>query len=170
MKITSITSALAGALLLLVNFAIADDEAAGAKVSHPVLADHAKNATLWDFHGNELGEIEDIVLSPGEAGALAVINTSILDDKRKIVVPWKVIQVQTKKTDADDVIYALDANKAKLMAAPQYNGELTSLAGTTMACCTYWDKDLKGTIKRSAKEVGKEVKEAVKEVKKAAQE
>lgn len=157
-------------MLLLANPAIADDEAAGATVSHPVMADDAQGSTLWDFHGNKLGRIKDIVLSPGEAGALVIIKTSVMDDNRKIVVPWKAIQVQTKKTDADDVIYALDTNKAELMAAPQYDGELTSLAGTTKACCTYWDKDLKGTIKRSAKEVGKEVKEAVEEIKKAAQE
>ena len=157
-------------MLLLVNPAIADEEVAGASVSHPVMADHAQGAALWDFHGNKLGKIETILLSPGEAGALAVVETSILDDNRKIVVPWKVIQVQTKKTDADDVIYALDTNKAELMAAPHYDGELTSLAGTMKACCNYWDKDLKSTIKRSAKEVGKEVKEAAKEIKKAAQE
>jgi hypothetical protein len=149
MKTQLITSAVAGSFLLFGTVNAADEmkKEPGAMVEHPVNAGEANGATLWDFNGNKIGEISGILLASGDTGALAVVETSMLKKNREIVVPWTAIKVQTEKDDADELVYALDADKMKLSGAPKYNGKPKSLrvrgSSGTMKCCTYWQKDSK---------------------------
>lgn len=152
-----------GALLLAVTPAIADDEREGGKtVAHSVSGSHVDGATLWDYHGNKLGTIEKVLLIPKKSAALVVVDTSILDDYRKIVVPWSSLQVQTKEGDADDIIYALDADKAKLMASPMYTGEKSVLHSEVKSAWNYWT-DKSERIGNKAKKGYEKARDAVKD-------
>ena len=101
--------------------------------------------------------IEKILLTPRSAGALAVVETSILDDERMILVPWSSIQVQTKENDPETIIYALDANDAKLSSAPVYTAEKSAFEDELQRAGEYWS-----VIKHETKDVAKDVKDGAK--------
>jgi len=175
MKNTIKTFAAAATLLFAAPAMAEHHEAkAGDPIHHTVAASDVSGATLWDFKGNKLGSLEEIFLMPGSGEAMVVLDTSILDDDRKIVVPFNMIVVKTKVDDADEIIYALDADKSKLMAAPEYSGDSKMMKADVMGSCKYWDKDYmekaKKNMKDAADEAGEAVKDAARGLKKAVQE
>lgn len=152
----------AAAALLFAAPAIADDHgvAAGEPIHHAVSASDVSGATLWDFKGNKLGELEEVYLMAGTSESVVVLDTSILDDNRKVVIPFNIIVVKTESDDADEIIYTLNADKDKLMGAPEYKGDKKMMKDDLMGSCKYWDKDYLKKAKGNMKDAGEHVKDA----------
>ena len=118
-------------------------------VTQLLKSDDIVGATLWNFTGDNLGSITQLLLSPSGSQVLAVVNTDILDDDKDILIPFSKIYVKREKDDADDIIYTLDTTKAMLQGAPVYKGE-EDLKNMTMcdSVCKYWKVDDKHVTKK----------------------
>ncbi|YCM42083.1 hypothetical protein V2O64_12300 [Verrucomicrobiaceae bacterium 227] len=166
----------AAAALLFAAPAVADNHEGDVKgmIHHTVTASHVSGSALWDFKGNKLGNLEEVIIMPGSGKTMVVLDTSILDDDRKVVLPFNMIVVKTKADDADEIFYALDADKDKLLAAPEYSGDSKLMKKDVMGSCKYWDKNhmkrAKEKLKDAANKTGDAVDEVVEEVKDAVKE
>ena len=169
MKTQTIPFTVAAAIALLSSPAIAKDGEGGTMVSHSVTASSVDGATLWDYNGEKIGKIEHILLLPGTEMAMAVVKTTMLDEVRKIVVPWRSIQVQTKEGNAEAIIYALDADKAKLTAAPSFTGEKNVFGTEVKSSYDFWlmkeePQRFQDRAKKSAKKAASKAEGVAEEV------
>ena len=84
-------------------------------------------ADLWDFHGNQIGSIEKLLVSSTGSGLYAVVNAGeVLEEDRKIAVPWRSITVKENPDDEGAFVYSLDADKQRLMNAPEFQEEASN--------------------------------------------
>jgi hypothetical protein len=148
MKTQLMTYTLAGALLTgTAANTFANEEKIPGGVTHSVTAEDVQGKDLWDFHGKKLGSIESVLLFPADGFAFVVVDTSLAaDDSRKVAVPWSKLHVKAKEGSDDEVIYTLDATKAKLDAAPAYTSGADGrfdMAKGKMAC-DYWGVEKTG--------------------------
>jgi hypothetical protein len=148
MKTQLMTYTLAGALLAgTAATSFANEEKIPGGVTHSVKAEDVQGSDLWDYHGNKLGSIESVLLFPADGTAFVVVDTSLAaDDSRKVAVPWSKLHIKLKEGTDDQIIYTLDATKAKLDAAPAYTAEPDArfdMAKSKMAC-DYWGVEKPG--------------------------
>lgn len=93
-------------------------------VRHLVKAGDVIGSDLWDFHGNKIGTIDQVMLEPAGKTVLAIINADEwLEEDHKVAVPWAKIYVRTEGDDSDKVIYTLDVTKERLREAPRWEAE-----------------------------------------------
>ncbi|HUF61005.1 MAG TPA: PRC-barrel domain-containing protein [Verrucomicrobiales bacterium] len=130
MKLKRIPQTITAALFVAaasIGFAAEEDKS---EVTHLVRADKVTGSKLWDFHGNQIGTIDHVLLQPSGEMAFAVINADkFLEADRKVVVPWTRIFVKRSSEDSGDVIFTLDTTREFLKDAPGFDedsaGELS---------------------------------------------
>lgn len=82
---------------------------------------------LWDFNGNQIGSIEKLLVSSTGSGLYAVVHAGeMLDEDRKIAVPWRSITVKENPDEEGAFVYSLDADKQRLMNAPEFQEEASN--------------------------------------------
>ena len=131
----SATTIVAGALLAAVGFVHADEDFVKKADGDVCLvkADKVTGAHLWDYHGNQIGTIKDVMLAPTRGAIYAIVDAGkMLEQERVIAVPWSKLTVSIKDGTRDKLEYSLDTNKATLATAPTYDpaapADLTSPA------------------------------------------
>ncbi len=102
-----------------IGFAADEDKS---EVTHLVKADKVTGSALWDFHGNQIGTIDHVLLQPSGEMAFVVINADkFLEEDRKVAVPWKKIFVKRNSEASGDIIFTLDTTRDFLKGAPGYD-------------------------------------------------
>jgi hypothetical protein len=105
-----------------------------------VTSEKVTGSDLWDYHGNQIGTVEEVLLQPSGNAVLVIVDVKkILDEDRKLAIPWKLLAIKLKdpekaeereetgresgailKSDPD-LVFSLDATKLKLKGAPRYD-------------------------------------------------
>ncbi len=117
----------------------------------PMLVELEKieEATVWDFQGNEIGEIEEILIDPQKGRisyAVVEVEESWGWDDREVIVPFAAFDVKCK--DDDTITVALDADQERLKNAPKApTDQRADLADerNSEEYNTYWQSNMRGT-------------------------
>jgi hypothetical protein len=142
MKTDLMTTILTGALVLgATQWLLADEREKAGTITRSVTAEDVQGSDLWDFHGNKIGGIERVLLTPSSTEAFVVVDASaFVDGDRHVVVPWSKLFVKVKAGTEDEAVYTLDTTKAQLKTAPVYNVGAGSHFGTAerKTVCEFW--------------------------------
>lgn len=125
MKTKQMKCSLIGLLLgAAASMSFAQDEATQERITRLLDASTVAGSELWDYKGNQIGTIEQVLVQPFGRAIFVVIDAEeILGEERIVAVPWRLVYVKSREGDSDRLVFALDATEAKLRAAPVYNAE-----------------------------------------------
>jgi hypothetical protein len=172
MKIQRITQTWSAAFVLAMastGFAVDPETPAAeqSEVKDLIRAEKVAGSALWDFHGNQIGTIDYVLLQPSGGMVFAVINADkFVEADHKVAVPWSKIYVKRKSDASGGVVLTLDTTKEFLKGAPEFDEEGDDLADPAKAgsIYRYWRADLPNVDRaidrlrerRSERETGRE--------------
>lgn len=122
MKIRSIPAVLAALALTSSTAAFAAvDNTQNASAQWLVDASKLEGTAVWDFHGNKLGDLQEVLIDPQTGriryGVMEVDKSWSWSDPQ-IAIPWDSFAV--KRGDDKKAVLSIDATKEKLEKAPKF--------------------------------------------------
>lgn len=140
MKLINLTTSLA-ALALSTTFALSAD-ANNSSGSRLVDVSKLDGTEIWDFHGQKLGHLEQVLIDPQSGrvryGVIEVDKTWNFSDP-KVAVPWGSFAVKYGNDNA--LTLSMDATKEKLEKAPKFkagDGERLFSKEASHPVYSYW--------------------------------
>lgn len=122
MKIRSIPAVLAAIAITSSTAAFAAvDNTQNANAQWLVDASKLEGTAVWDFHGNKLGDLQEVLIDPQTGriryGVMEVDKSWSWSDPQ-IAIPWDSFAV--KRGDDKKAVLSIDATKEKLEKAPKF--------------------------------------------------
>ncbi|MBN8421296.1 MAG: PRC-barrel domain-containing protein [Verrucomicrobia bacterium] len=122
MKIRSLPAVLAAIALTSSTAAFAAvDNTQNASAQWLVDASKLEGTAVWDFHGNKLGDLQEVLIDPQTGriryGVMEVDKSWSWSDPQ-IAIPWDSFAV--KRGDDKKAVLSIDATKEKLEKAPKF--------------------------------------------------